>query len=141
LVSPNNYDEKYLLNEGDILFARSGATVGKTYCHKNINGKCIYAGYLIRLIPNKDIVLPSYVFGYTNTSYYLNFVKMAQNAVAQPNINAKQYGDLAICIPPITLQREFESKMRSIESMKDKVRQSLKEAEQLFNSRMDYYFN
>ena len=141
LVSPNVYDEKYLLKDGDILFARSGATVGKTYCHKETNGKCIYAGYLIRLIPNRDIVLSSYVFGYTKTEYYQNFVRLAQNAVAQPNINAKQYGELAICIPPLSLQQEFADKISDIEAMKAKVRQSLKEAEQLFNSRMEYYFN
>ena len=140
-VSPSMCEEKYILNEGDILFARSGATVGKTYCHSAKNGKCIYAGYLIRLIPNIKIVLPSYVFGYTHTLYYRNFIETVQNAVAQPNINAKQYGMLRICIPPLSLQQEFAAKIETIEAMKAKVRQSLKESEQLFNSRMDYYFN
>ncbi len=60
-VSPNIYDEKYLLAEGDILFARSGATVGKTYLHKQNEIPCIYAGYLIRLRPNELLVLPNYV--------------------------------------------------------------------------------
>ncbi|MBR5687788.1 MAG: restriction endonuclease subunit S [Prevotella sp.] len=141
VVSPNAYDEKYILNEGDILFARSGATVGKTYCHKNKYGKCIYAGYLIRLIPNKRIVEPSYVFGYTKTLYYKKFVQKAQNAVAQPNINAKQYGDLLICIPPLSLQQSFAEKIEAIERQKELIKQSIAEAETLFNSRMEYYFN
>lgn len=141
IVSPNSFNEKYLLNDGDILFARSGATVGKTYYHKVKNGKCIYAGYLIRLIPNADIVLPSYVFGYTKTQYYMEFVKSAQNAVAQPNINAKQYGNLDICIPPLSLQQQFTSKIEAIEHQKELIKQSIKEVETLFNSRMDYYFN
>lgn len=141
IVSPNSFNEKYLLNDGDILFARSGATVGKTYYHKVKNGKCIYAGYLIRLIPNADIVLPSYVFGYTKTQYYMEFVKSAQNAVAQPNINAKQYGNLDICIPPLSLQQQFASKIEAIEHQKELIRKSIKEVETLFNSRMDYYFN
>ncbi len=141
IVSPNSFNEKYLLNDGDILFARSGATVGKTYYHKVKNGKCIYAGYLIRLIPNADIVLPSYVFGYTKTQYYMEFVKSAQNAVAQPNINAKQYGNLDICIPPLSLQQQFTSKLEAIEHQKELIKKSIKEVETLFNSRMDYYFN
>lgn len=141
IVSPNSFNEKYLLNDGDILFARSGATVGKTYYHKVKNGKCIYAGYLIRLIPNADIVLPSYVFGYTKTQYYMEFVKSAQNAVAQPNINAKQYGNLDICIPPLSLQQQFTSKIEAIEQQKELIKKSIKEVETLFNSRMDYYFN
>ena len=141
IVSPNSFEEKYLLNNGDILFARSGATVGKTYHHKEKYGKCIYAGYLIRLIPNTDIVLPSYIFGYTKTQYYMEFVKSAQNAVAQPNINAKQYGNLDICIPPLDLQNQFASKIEAIEHQKELIKQSIKEVETLFNSRMDYYFN
>ena len=141
IVSPSVYDEKYLLNDGDILFARSGATVGKTYCHNSKNGQCIYAGYLIRLVPNKELVLPSYVFSYTKTLYYRSFVEAAQRAVAQPNINAKQYGDLLICIPPLSLQQQFAEKISAIEAQKELVKQSIAETQQLFNSRMDYYFS
>ena len=140
-VSPDVYDEKYLLNEGDILFARSGATVGKTYCHHSKYGKCLYAGYLIRLIPDTKKVLPSYVFGFTKTAYYKDFIRMAQNAVAQPNINAKQYSSLSICVPPLALQQEFAEKIEAIEKQKALVRASIAETETLFNSRMDYYFN
>ncbi len=141
VVSPSVFDEKYLLNDGDILFARSGATVGKTYCHNYKYGNCIYAGYLIRLIPNRDIVLPSYVFGYTKTPYYRSFVEGAQRAVAQPNINAKQYGDLKICVPPLALQQQFAEKIQAIEAQKELVKQSIAETQQLLDSRMDFYFD
>ena len=140
-VSPDNYDEKYLLNDGDILFARSGATVGKTFQYKCKYGKCIYAGYLIRLIPNINIVLPSYIFGFTKSAYYRSFVAKAQNAVAQPNINAKQYSDLPIPLPPLSLQQSFAEKIEAIEHQKELVKQSLNEVKTLFDSRMDYYFN
>ena len=46
-----------------------------------------------------------------------------------------------IVLPPLSLQKEFAAKIEAIEAMKAKVRLSLKEAETLFNSRMDYYFN
>lgn len=107
IKSPSIYEAIHALNEGDILFARSGATVGKTYCHNEKYGKCIYAGYLIRLIPDKEKVLPEYVFHYTKTDYYNNFVAINKRTVAQPNINAKQYGDLVICVPPLEIQNRF----------------------------------
>ena len=105
--SPNVIDEKYLLNEGDILFARSGATVGKTLMYKAAYGRCIYAGFLIRLIPDTSRVLPDYVFGFTKSAFYEDFVRRTQRAVGQPNINAQEYGDLKICIPPMELQKQF----------------------------------
>ena len=140
IVSPDTFDEKYLLNEGDILFARSGATVGKTFQYKSRFGKCIFAGYLIRMIPNIEIVLPSFIFAYTKSSYYRSFVSKAQNAVAQPNINAKQYGDLLVPVPPISLQQEFAEKVEAIERQKALIQQSIDEVQTLFDSRMDYWF-
>ena len=140
-MSPSVYEEKYLLHDGDILFARSGATVGKTYHYRNTDGKAIYAGYLIRFIPNQKLVLPEYVFYYTRSDYYHAFIRKSAQAVAQPNINAKQYGDLIVCVPPLALQQDFASKIETIEKQKELISQSIKETETLFNSRMDYYFN
>lgn len=139
-VSPSEINPKYYLNDGDILFARSGATVGKTYQHKKSNGKCIYAGYLIRLIPNRELVLPEYVFGFTKTTYYKSFVGLAQKAVAQPNINAEQYGNLIICLPPLSLQQSFAAKIESIEKQKAAISKSIAETEKLFEYTMDKYF-
>ena len=140
IVSPDTFDEKYLLNEGDILFARSGATVGKTFQYKSRFGKCIFAGYLIRMIPNIEIVLPSFIFAYTKSSYYRSFVSKAQNAVAQPNINAKQYSDLLVPVPPLSLQQEFAEKVEAIERQKALVQQSIDETQTMFDYTMDKYF-
>lgn len=140
IVSPSVFDEKYILNDGDILFARTGATVGKTYLHKKENGKCIYAGYLIKLVPNKSFVLPDYVYGFTKTAYYKSFVDLAQKAVAQPNINAEQYGNLEIPLPPLSLQQSFADKVSAIEQQKAAIGRSIAETQQLFDYTMDKYF-
>ena len=140
IMSPNSIEDKYLLNEGDLLFARSGATVGKTYLHVKNDMDYIYAGYLIRLIPNKEIVNPLYLFHITKTQYYLEFIKSTQRAVAQPNINAKQYGDFSIPLPPLSLQQSFAAKIEAIEAQKQAVQQSIREVEALLAERMDYYF-
>ena len=126
IKSPNYFDAKYLLNDGDILFARSGATVGKTFIHNSKKyGKCIYAGYLIRLVPDLSKVVPDYVFWFTKTDYYMSFVSQAQRAVAQPNINAQEYGNLTICVPPIELQNQFATFVKQIDKSKVAVKNAL----------------
>lgn len=141
VVSPNSVDAKYLLHDGDLLFARSGATVGKTYLYSSKDGNCIYAGYLIRFIPNTDLVLPIYTFYYTKTIYYKTFIEKNAQAVAQPNINAQQYGNLSVPLPPLSLQQSFAAKVEAIEKQKALIKQSIGEAETLLTNRMDYYFN
>ena len=111
-------DEKYLLNDGDILFARSGNTVGKTFRYKAEHGRGIYAGFLIRLIPDTTKVLPDYVFGFTKSAFYEDFVKKTQRAVGQPNINAQEYGDLQICLPPLEEQKRFSEFMAQSDKSK-----------------------
>ncbi|KZS39737.1 hypothetical protein AWE51_08790 [Aquimarina aggregata] len=128
---------KYLLNDGDILFARSGATVGKTFLYRKELGKCIYAGYLIRFRPNQEIANPKYVYYYTKTLEYYNWIKNKQNVVAQPNINAKQYGqELKIPLPSILIQQ----KIVAILDEADKVRQLNKELITKYNELIQSLF-
>jgi len=98
-VSPSIIEEKYFLQREDLLFARSGATVGKTYLFRGTEGKSQYAGYLIRFRFNKNI-LPEFIYSFTKTSKYLTWISSIQRVVAQPNINAKQYCALEIPLPP-----------------------------------------
>ena len=103
-VSPEVAEDKYLLHEGDLLFARTGATVGKTYLHKK--GKAFYAGYLIKY-RFLDAVLPDFVFAYTHSQEYFKWVELTQKVGAQPNISAKQYDGLRIIVPPLEEQKLF----------------------------------
>ena len=139
--SASNYDEKYLLNTGDILFARSGATVGKTFLYsKEKYGPAQYAGYLIRLIPNLSLVNPVFVYHFTNTKFYNDFIAKVQNAVAQPNINAKQYGELDFILPPLSLQNEFADFVAQVDKSQLAIQKSLEELETLKKSLMQEYF-
>lgn len=140
-MSPDSYDEKYLLHEGDILFARSGATVGKTFLYNKQDGKSIYAGYLIRFVPDVSVVYPEYIYHFTRSQYYKAFVRANAQAVAQPNINAQQYGNLEICVPPMSLQKDFVERIMSIDSQKATIKRSIKVAQNLLVSRLDNYFN
>lgn len=99
--------EKAILQEGDLLFARSGATVGKTYLHGADAPPAVYAGYLIRFQLDTNRALPDYVFRFTQGAAYRAWVASSQRAVAQPNINAKQYASLPIPLPPLDQQRRI----------------------------------
>ena len=61
--------------------------------------------------------------------------------VAQPNLSLGQLRDFTISLPPLSLQQEFAEKISAIEAQKELVKQSIAETQQLFNSKMDYYFN
>ena len=107
IKSATKTEAKYLLHEGDILFARTGATVGKTCRYRENYGRAIYAGFLIRLIPDTTLIDPDYLYHFTKSDYYWDFVRSAQRVVAQPNINAQEYGDLQILLPKIEAQKSF----------------------------------
>jgi len=97
----------YILKEGDLVFARSGATVGKTYLYRSSDGLCAFAGYLIRFKPNTKIIQPDFLFYYTHSDYYYTWVKQKLRPTAQPNINAKEYATLNLPVPTLSEQRKI----------------------------------
>lgn len=112
------------LEVGDILFARTGATVGKTLIYRKEFGKCVFAGYLIRYRTNPNIILPQYLFYYTHSTKYYEWVKNNQAAAAQPNISAQKYNGLVIDFPQnMAEQQQIANKLDAI-SAKVKALQS-----------------
>lgn len=99
--------QKYYLQQGDIVFARTGGTVGKTYIHINENGKLVFAGFLIRFRTDKNKLLPSYLKYYTNTKRYWDWVKVVSMRSGQPGINGAEYCLLPLIIPPINEQLQI----------------------------------
>lgn len=135
--------EKYSVQRGDILFNRTNSKelVGKTALF-TLDEEMIIAGYIIRIRVDKSFVLPLYVVRYMNTPFMKSyFANLCKGAVNQANINSKELKNIPLPIPSLSLQEEFASKIESIEKQKELIAQSIKEAETLFNSRMDYYFN
>jgi len=129
MVSPSGSDDEwtdYYLRDGDVLIARSGATVGKTYLHRNCQQRCVYAGYLIRFSPNPTILQSEFLFALTRTAFYRQWVEAKKKVVAQPNINAKQYGDeLIFPVPPIEHQKKFARFYASMEELKNYYQHSI----------------
>ena len=102
----SNKAESYLLNDGDILFARTGATVGKSYLVQGLTEKAIYASYLIR-VQTYDAVLPQYIKFYFESGYYWEQIEQESVGVGQPNVNGSILGNLQIPIPPIHEQNRI----------------------------------
>lgn len=132
---PEDGWSKHELSDGDLLFARSGATVGKTYRYRDEDGPCVYAGYLIRFRPRRELVHPDFLMAYTGTAEYQAWVSARQNVVAQPNINAKQYGtELLIAVPPMHAQTDYVRMVDAIRSRASTVRRALRADDELFAS-------
>lgn len=141
VVSSNVEDDNnYLLQYGDLLFARTGATVGKTYLYRS-DAPQIYAGYLIKFSLTTDSVCPLFIYHITKSIGYKAWVKKQMAGAAQPNINAQKFGTLPIILPPLTLQQSFAQKIEAVEKQKELMRKSLAETETLFKGRMSYYFD
>lgn len=100
LTSPDSkdIDESYLLKQNDLLFARTGASVGKTYLYKSSDGIVYFAGYLIKasILDNFD---SKFIFNITLTTKYNNFVKVTSQRSGQPRINAKEYSNYKFKMP------------------------------------------
>lgn len=128
----SNIEEKYFLDNNDILFARSGNTVGKAYLHKAVEYSCFFAGYMIRFKINSSMALPDYIFSFTQSSIYRLWIKAIQRSTGQPNVNSEEYKNLQIPIPPLAKQKEIADHITAIrlqaQQLKDKTKEALAQA-------------
>lgn len=101
VVSVNNISSSnYFLEEGDLVFARTGASVGKTYLYNPNDGKLVFAGFLIRVKVNPETLNPVYFKFYTQTRLYWNWIRTNSMRTGQPGINSNEYQELEINLPP-----------------------------------------
>jgi len=131
--SPSIVEEQYYLEKNSIVFARSGATVGKTYLHLS-DETLLFAGYLIKFKPNTNLINPLYLYYFTKTNYYDEWIKSKQNVVAQPNINEKEYSKLLIILPSLEIQENFANKIQKIEQQKNFYEKQLKKLQENFDA-------
>ena len=85
------FEPGYELAEDDLLFARTGATVGKTYLHEDTGEPAIFAGYCIRFQFDTLKVSPKFVYWWTKTAAYSRWVQTIQRPSGQPNINKEEF--------------------------------------------------
>lgn len=99
VVSPlGELEDKYLVKENDILFARTGASTGKTYLYDKKDGKLYFAGFLIRANVNNDNNA-KFIFLQTKTKVYDKWVKVMSMRSGQPGINSQEYASYSFNTP------------------------------------------
>lgn len=96
--------EPYLLETGDVLFARSGATVGKSFIYRPEWGVACFAGYLIRFRSAKELVLPDFIYYFSLSYIYWQQVESGTIQATIQNFSAEKYADLTVCLPPLAEQ-------------------------------------
>jgi restriction endonuclease S subunit len=102
---PKDVAAPYLLKDGDLLFARSGATSGKTFLYQSSWGICAYAGYLIRARMNQEEAVPAFVKYFTTSTNYWQWLSSVFIQSTIQNVSAEKYADLHLSLPPPAEQR------------------------------------
>ncbi|WP_294288859.1 restriction endonuclease subunit S, partial [uncultured Chryseobacterium sp.] len=116
-VSPaGSIDDKYLVSENDILFARTGASTGKSYLYNHDDGKLYFAGFLIRVKIKSDYN-SKFVFNITQTEIYKKWVRLISMRSGQPGINSQEFANFKFFLPST---KEEQDKVASFLSIIDK---------------------
>ena len=108
---------KYLVNAGDILIARTGATTGYNYVVPEGIADTVYASYLIRFVVNKEKCLPTFLKYVLKSKAYYGFVNNYIGGSAQPGMNAKVFGKFCIPNMPIDTQHRIASILSAYDSL------------------------
>ena len=132
--------EKYILKEGDIVFARTGNSTGRTYFHEEKNGELAFAGFLIKFSLDESKVNPKYLKYFTISKPYKQWVDNLSNGSTRGNINAKTFADCPIILPPRAQQDYLVRVLSSLEEKIQTNNQINQELETMAKTLYDYWF-
>ena len=101
---PGDLVRDYILSDGDLLISRSG-TIGRSFIYDSKkHGPCAYAGYLVRFIANKSVVLPKYLFWFTKTRSFGDFLRVKAISSTIENLNGEKYDNCSLPVPSLSEQ-------------------------------------
>ena len=114
-------DEDRYLKNGDIVLARTGASVGKSYRYREEDGRLIYAGFLIRVRPHPKRLLSQFLAAYLLTRNYWDWVRLTSVRSGQPGINSAEYASMSVSLPPnginLTEQQKIAHFLKSLDDL------------------------
>ena len=142
LTSPDidfsNADD-YLLQEGVILFARTGASVGKTYIYRRSDGMLYFAGFLIRAKIKSDYDA-DFVFQNTLTDNYDSYIRITSQRSGQPGVNAQEYGNFEISVPKLAEQQKIGAYFSQLDNLITLHQRKLDKLRQIKRSMLEKMF-
>lgn len=109
--------EENSLHDGDIVLARTGASVGKSYKYRKEDGDLVFAGFLIRIRPNTTKYNSEFIFQYLQTDIYKKWVNITSARSGQPGINSNEYSSLSIPSPSPDEQQKIAECLSSIDEL------------------------
>jgi type I restriction enzyme S subunit len=112
--------EQYLLNNNDLLIARTGGTVGKSYLVENVNVKAVFASYLIRIVPSVNIYA-RYLKYFIDGPIYWKQLYAKCSGTGQPNVNGTSLSTLLLTFPPLAEQKRIVTKIDQLMALCDKL--------------------
>ena len=118
--------EGYLLNEGDMLFARSGSP-GRTYLHRHESGKYCYGGYSIKHELVSENLNHEYISQYTKSQKYWDWIERIARTGAQANINSREYSSLLVPLPPLPEQRKIATVLYTVDQAIEKTAETIEQ--------------
>lgn len=129
LTSPSFYDNHYVVQENDLLIARTGASVGKTYLYVKQDGRLIFAGFLMRI--NITNAHSKYVFYQTQTESYKKWINSESMRSGQPGLNMQQLLSYIVAFPPslaeqsaiATILSDMDKEIEALEAKRTKYTQ------------------
>ncbi len=123
-INENTFDvEKFLLKDGDIVFARTGATTGKSYLIKE-PPVSVFASYLIRVDANRNFVEPEFLRHFFRSEDYWTAINAGISGAAQGGFNASKLGELSFPLPDLTTQKKIIEKLDVIENHSNIVKKA-----------------
>ena len=136
-IKPEGVKKSRMVHKGDFILSNS-MSFGKPYI-LGVDG-CIHDGWLV-IRDENNVFDKSFLYYYLGSSFIYNeFKRLAVGGVVN-NLNSELVRGVSVAIPSFNLQQLFAQKIEAIEKQKELIKQSIAETEELFNSRMDYYFS
>lgn len=132
--------EKYQLNIGDIVVARTGATTGWNKTIKHLNHKAVYASFLIKYSVDRSIADPNYVGYNLQSSNWYDYVEAIAGGSAQPGANAKQLGSFKFLLPSLSEQKAIASVLSSLDDKIDLLHRQNKTLEAMAETLFRQWF-
>ncbi|WP_337093045.1 restriction endonuclease subunit S [Klebsiella pneumoniae] len=119
----------YLLSDGDILLARSGATVGKSFLYRETNGAACFAGYLIKASCDEEKALPKYIYAYLQSHSYWEYISGSNIQSTIQNVSAEKYSSMVLPVPQreeqATIVATLDRETARIDALISKAEQSI----------------